>query len=376
MNFFSKNQARISFFLIFLGIFSTFSVYAPLEVRAQNDVKPTFFFLRNLKQGDTGQDVLELQKLLNADLETHIPGPGIGSLGKESTFFGPKTKAAVTLFQAKYANEVLRPAGLTHPTGIIDLWTRMKLNQILLKATVGQIPVNTEIEPPVQEDEEDESEDLSENDENVELVLPVIPNVFNDSSTKTAEPVLTGATAYAAPPGGEVTLTGNNFSKTSQVSLSKKYKVTDFISVTSTQIRFQIPSSAEIGRYDLAVLNGAKTSNTLPFMVIKRAAAPPVVKKAEPAIARFGQEITITGENFAKTGNIVSSNVGVVRGLASVDGKTLKVVFPLPEYLEDYTPGNGAFGGKDNINWPVNLFVVNENGMSERTNAAQFIINL
>lgn len=54
--------------------------------------------LRDLTQGVTGEDVRSLQKLLNAKGYL-VAASGSGSVGNETTYFGPATKAAVIKFQ-------------------------------------------------------------------------------------------------------------------------------------------------------------------------------------------------------------------------------------------------------------------------------------
>lgn len=63
---------------------------------------PVYIFTKDLKFGFVGQDVKQLQAFLN----THgfpVTKTGVGSSGKESTYFGPATKTALIKFQKAYS---------------------------------------------------------------------------------------------------------------------------------------------------------------------------------------------------------------------------------------------------------------------------------
>jgi len=79
-------------------------------------------FTRNLTVGATGSDVKCLQVILNESASTQVSATGAGSPGYETMTFGPKTLAAVKLYQA--AN------GLT-PANQVGPLTRAKLNAAL-----------------------------------------------------------------------------------------------------------------------------------------------------------------------------------------------------------------------------------------------------
>jgi hypothetical protein len=83
-----------------------------------------------LKLGASGTDVLKLQRFLNTDTTTAIPGTGDGSAGKETGYFGNLTKAAVLRFQEKYASEILVPNKLAKGNGFVGASTRAKLNAL------------------------------------------------------------------------------------------------------------------------------------------------------------------------------------------------------------------------------------------------------
>ncbi len=99
-------------------------VYNP-GVKNTNPKKVTF--VSTLKLGSNSQEVLSLQKYLNANGFV-IAKSGVGSPGKETTTFGPATKNAVMKLQLANAKTILAPAYLTAPNGIVGPATRAYLN--------------------------------------------------------------------------------------------------------------------------------------------------------------------------------------------------------------------------------------------------------
>ncbi len=105
--------------LILLGLFVVF----PTAVDA-------FTFSRDLKLGDSGEDVRALQVSLNADPQTRVAASGVGSPGYETTFFGEKTQSAVIRYQNLHSSDVLKPLGLTVGTGYVGAATRNSLGGV------------------------------------------------------------------------------------------------------------------------------------------------------------------------------------------------------------------------------------------------------
>lgn len=88
-------------------------------------------FTRPLRLGLFGEDVRELQKILNTDPSTRIQESGLGSPGQETAYFGALTSAAVVRFQEKYRKEILVPNGLSAGTGFVGVSTLAMLNKFV-----------------------------------------------------------------------------------------------------------------------------------------------------------------------------------------------------------------------------------------------------
>jgi uncharacterized protein (TIGR02145 family) len=112
------------------------------------EIPADFLFTQNLARGAKGKHVKYLQILLNKDTATKVAESGSGSPGNETEFFGPATFNAVRRFQQKYIDEVLKPIGLTIPTGFVGAKTREKLNAIL-KGEFRIVPSDPPTVPPL-----------------------------------------------------------------------------------------------------------------------------------------------------------------------------------------------------------------------------------
>lgn len=83
-------------------------------------------FSRALGKGSVGEDIRQLQRILNNDTATRIASDGVGSPGNETNMFGSLTEQAVGKFQIKY--------GIASPDdpgfGFVGPKTRAKLNEL------------------------------------------------------------------------------------------------------------------------------------------------------------------------------------------------------------------------------------------------------
>ncbi len=91
-------------------------------------------FSQNHQMGDTGGQVMDIQKFLNSH-GAQVSATGAGSPGNESTYFGAKTRAAIAAWQA--ANGITPAAGYWGPI------TRAKANSMCVPGSggTGGVPV-------------------------------------------------------------------------------------------------------------------------------------------------------------------------------------------------------------------------------------------
>ena len=133
------------------------------EVTTGGGVALSCNFTRNLSVGDTGADVMDLQKFLNASGYTVATAGAAGSAGNETQYYGPATAAAVTAMQNAYAGEILAPLGLSAGTGYFGASTRAKANALCEAQQTDEDDMPDLPDLPDMGDDEDE--DMDEGDE-------------------------------------------------------------------------------------------------------------------------------------------------------------------------------------------------------------------
>jgi len=98
---------------------ATTTMHMPLSTEPET----CYQWERDLFVGEEGNDVLYLQRFLNRN-GFALAESGAGSFGNETTYFGARTKSALTQYQNAYASEILVPLGLPQGTGYFGPATR------------------------------------------------------------------------------------------------------------------------------------------------------------------------------------------------------------------------------------------------------------
>jgi len=363
---FSK-KVLLSFLLVFL--------MAPFFFAQDTVSAAKFFFLRNLRVGDSGKDVFELQKILNADPLTQVAPLGIGSPGNETAFFGNLTKNAVIKYQNFHVSSILDPAGISSGNGYVGQLTRNTLNNSTLLtqsqdaslATVDTINnVDTYTVRP------EEKIDIYQKDKQYEDIqaqivakinnaiknrLPAGDLQLDEIKSINNNVAITELSVNIGRVGDVVTINGLGFTSiNNNVYIGNTYIIRN-LPVQAGTISFKVPPIPS-GRYDIVIKNNNGISNSTFFIISSVAMIPVTIQSVTPERVAYGQNITITGSGFTPENNEVFTTFGKIKGVVSVDGKTLSVIIA-PESMKEI-----ASYGKSNkeLKFKIEIGVINGNG--------------
>lgn len=325
------------------------------------------------KFGMTSGEVRLLQKILNKDSETAVSVSGIGSAGQETDYFGPKTHDAVIRFQNKYRAEVLFPAGLTAGTGNVGVFTLQKLNQMcdsvansyfepyseVNTTSTVTIPVNKVPETDIYATDriiESIREDIK-NTVNTAIIKGKAPNLdLEEHTDRLGKVLITSLSANVVSPGAKIYVSGRGFGLINTVYFGGRVPVAN-VKGRPEILEVTIPRDIAYGRYDIAVQNSSGISNTAYLVVKDPQSTSPSVEGIEPAVVKYGETVTFSGQGFTPTNNQLDTTFGNIKGVASSDGRTITFTFA-PEHLEVIAKS------KANHEYPVQVIVVNDFGVS------------
>lgn len=325
---------------------------------------------RSVGLGSAGEDVRELQRILNADPNTVIALSGPGSPGSESAYFGALTRKAVIKFQIKH--------GITG-TGFVGPITMAKINSMASSKPISANPTNPATSTPSNGGvpsqyivSEADKIDIYSTDKVLSANQAKLWNMINSTVSGSTKPDFSGIvnvpissvtktyitkmSVSVAKPGDTVTLAGYGFSSHASIYIGPTYRVKATYAFGALQ--FKVPA-VPLGRYDIAVKDSGGISQTAVLVVTQNGKSGTKLGIPEPENASFGETITIRGEGFSPSNNEIRTSYGRIAGLPSPDGKRISLRVE-PEFLRE-TVKQKTF----NKLYRVEFIVVNSNGVTE-----------
>src|SRR3989344_2101978 len=97
------------------------------------EIQKAIEFTRDLSLGIENEEVKNLQEFLSQYSDIYPEA-------KVTGYFGYMTRNAIKRFQEKYADDILKPLGLSEGTGYVGTATRAKLNELANKGATPAIP--------------------------------------------------------------------------------------------------------------------------------------------------------------------------------------------------------------------------------------------
>ncbi len=294
---------------------------------------------KNLRQGDTGADVYQLQIFLNKDLRTRIASQGPGSPGSETNYFGALTLDAVRRFQSLYSQDVLQPAGLVVPSGYVGPLTRAKI-QALTGSTSSQLSTTPS------------SISTSQSSTNV------TPAQVKDA------PKLHSLSQYYVTANTPVTVYGSGFTANNTVNVGPSFRIDALSSPDGNTLVFTSPNLE--GSFNLWISNenGVTLDGLAPpfFNIGSTSQLPPQINSVSPEVIRVRsvENITITGSGFDSENNTVISTMGTVENIPSQNNTLIIPVRNFDGFRNLASPSQ--FSG---TRVPVQFFVKNRFGITK-----------
>lgn len=273
-------------------------------------ISPAITFSRSLNIGDYGDDVLELQRVLNEDPETRVAASGPGSPGQETQYFGSLTRDAVIKYQNKYSDEILAPVGLTYGTGYFGPSTISYIQKVQDNRIASEFQTESEIQL---EDGllERILEILNQTDTNVESEpeTPDVPDVQVNTNTTESDDGFTISyiSQNVAEYGDEIAVVSADINSTSAILLKNSSgERTVYGDVFTSGIYFDVPR-VSYGTYDLYIKNGTELSEPVTLRIVRDINAPKISTLSYPGTyIEHGDTITIRGERLGGENTVMT----------------------------------------------------------------------
>lgn len=171
---------------------------------------------------------------------------------------------------------------------------------------------------------------------------------------------------YVALPGEKLLLTGINFDTTANNDILWNGMVTEsnLVSKNGSILTITVPNLTP-GKYEIYVRKGTQLTEFPTYIWIGTGTGSvPKITSITPEIGKQGGTFTIYGEGFTNNNDLITT-LGILKGLASDDGKTITFTYdPFDRPTTFYTKQ----GEKQNVKMPISVTVINTSGLSNSGN--------
>ncbi len=174
--------------------------------------------------------------------------------------------------------------------------------------------------------------------------------------------------SYVSYPGDTVVLYGSGFEKCpiTEILWNDKVEQKNVTSLTGDSVLITVPE-LKPGKYTVKAKEGDTFSEfgAVIWIGTKNGyGTKPRIDNITPEVGSQGGTFTIYGEGFTDN-NDISTTFGVLKGVASKDGKTLSFEYdPFDEKLVTYERDENGFAKRLEYKLPVNITVINTSGIS------------
>lgn len=362
---------------------------------------------RTLSLGSSGKEVLLLQRFLNNDTTTQIAMLGKNSPGEENGIFDTATSRAVKAFQLKNKSMILTPAGMTKPNGVVGKYTRDLIRQMLCGVTTSNrffiassTPVTAIPSAQVLADQKKladltarandiiaqsgaridaklaalgtKTAEIQDKIDNIDKKLAEqevesrLINTLSSGDASALSPASSGDFGKADPlrlvlfsslvvhRGEKLALAGTGFLAKNAVHFGDQVLDSGTPNAAGTVLYVTVPQNAASGKVEVFVENTKGKSASRTVTVID-GMIPPSISTIVPSSPGIGALVTLKGDHFSAQNDIMTS-FGPIRGVTSLDGKTLR--FKL-------SPDTLSLLDTNTLkSLPLSIGVSNDNGMS------------
>ncbi len=290
---------------------------------------------KTLSLGTSDAQVSLLKQILAIDSQI---SPSSSLSTEPATYFGPKTRQSVILFQEKYKNDILTPLGLAKGTGVVASMTRKKLNELLQNLKTANVSPTTATS--------------TLHSANLAQFFATSPTVRLFRTDK-----------FQIAPGGTLILEGKGFSTTTNTVMIGDTQIQNLPSADSEHITIKLPSNLTYGDYLVNVMpkNGLKSSRdpAVHILVTANPQLPPQITSVTPANAEINGTLTLSGSGFTAQNNTVVTGFGTLTGLPATGGI---ITIDLKRFAS--LPILAANPKLKGVTIPMWMYIQNANGVS------------